>query len=162
MKFSKDNIIDLFGLDESSQEEDRRFDQYFIRSSPYEDSVSKQNIVILVGHKGSGKSSILKKSHNDLSKSQMSISLDPTSILAGSTDLNQENYSAVVAHWQERLQKIIAEEILINKFSLPNQARNIRKIGMAATGLAKYINDALRTSDRSKLSHFDDTIIENV
>ncbi len=161
ISFTKDTIAKLFGQEDAAQENQERLGQYFIRNSAFEDAMSDQNLVILVGHKGSGKSATMARSHTELSKSHISIEIEPTEILAAREISSDDNFNAIVSHWQEKIQQAIANNILTNKFDLKGQNATIQKVSTATGKFVNRLKDALRQSNRQAISMVDDTIIEN-
>lgn len=160
-KFDNQTIRRIFGEEDAAQEDDERLKSYFIKNSNFEDAISDQNIVLLVGHKGSGKSATVKHSYNELRNSNIAIVINPTDILAGSADLSDQNYNAVVALWQERIQHELAKKILNDRFNIKTDKDIINKIARKSGDVVSSIMTALRRGDRSRLSLADDAIIEN-
>ncbi|WP_245324646.1 AAA family ATPase [Bradyrhizobium sp. AT1] len=60
-KFDDETIETLFGADDAEHEKPERFKQYFFYNGAYDSVVSNLAIRVLVGHKGVGKSALLKR-----------------------------------------------------------------------------------------------------
>ena len=58
--FDDATIEKLFGADDAENERPERFKQYFYYNHAYDSLVSPLPVRILVGHKGVGKSALLK------------------------------------------------------------------------------------------------------
>lgn len=62
-KFDDQSIELLFGADDAENEDPKRFVQYFYYNRAYESLVADLPIRILVGHKGVGKSALLRRAY---------------------------------------------------------------------------------------------------
>jgi hypothetical protein len=60
-KFDNQTTETLFGADDAEHENPERFKQYFFYNGAYNSVISNLSIRILVGHKGVGKSALLKR-----------------------------------------------------------------------------------------------------
>ena len=60
MKFSDENILKLFGNEAAESESPERLKEYYLKSSIYDRVASDTPLRILVGHKGIGKSALIR------------------------------------------------------------------------------------------------------
>jgi hypothetical protein len=60
-KFTDETIERLFGAEDAENETDDRFREYFVFNQSYESVRSSLPIRIVVGHKGIGKSALLRR-----------------------------------------------------------------------------------------------------
>lgn len=90
MQFSDEIIRRCFGTDTAEDEDPERLKEYFFRNKSYENIRSSLPLRILVGHKGIGKSALLRMSHiEDLEDGFLSLWLQPNDlILEKSRDLS--------------------------------------------------------------------------
>lgn len=80
--FDDANIERLFGADDAENEQADRFKEYFYYNQAYQSLVSTLPIRILVGHKGVGKSALLKRSHlADIDENRPAVWLRPNTLL---------------------------------------------------------------------------------
>jgi predicted AAA+ superfamily ATPase len=63
-RFDDETILRLFGAQAAEDETFDRLSEYFIRNKAYERLRSDIKLRLLVGHKGIGKSALLKMAHN--------------------------------------------------------------------------------------------------
>ena len=61
--FTDENVAKLFGAEAAEDEPEDRFRQYFFYNQTYENLISQLPLRILVGHKGVGKSALLKRAY---------------------------------------------------------------------------------------------------
>ena len=62
-QFTDENIERIFGADDAENEDPVRFKEYFYKNRAYEALVSDLPVRLLVGHKGVGKSAVLKHAY---------------------------------------------------------------------------------------------------
>jgi len=60
-EFDDVNIQKMFGADDAENESGERFKEYFYYNHAYESLTSELSVRVLVGHKGVGKSALLKR-----------------------------------------------------------------------------------------------------
>lgn len=88
IQFDDETIREIFGTDTAEDEDAGRLKQYFFRNKSYQNIRSKLPLRLLVGHKGIGKSALLRMSHlEDKDESILSLWVQPNDlILEGSRD----------------------------------------------------------------------------
>lgn len=104
MQFDDETIQKLFGTDTAEDEDPSRLKEYFFRNKSYQNIRSSLPLRILVGHKGIGKSALLRMSHlEDQEDGILSLWIQPNDlILEGSL---QKSF----------LEKIAGYKILISR-----------------------------------------------
>ena len=65
LRFDDETIEKIFGAEDAENEIPERFKEYFYYSKTYENITNSLPIRILVGHKGVGKSALLRRAHID-------------------------------------------------------------------------------------------------
>lgn len=79
--FDDETILKLFGAQAAEDDRPEQLKSYFIRNKAYERASANIPLRIVVGHKGVGKSALLKMLHlEDISKGILSIWLQPNDI----------------------------------------------------------------------------------
>ena len=139
--FTANNVAKLFGAEAAEDEPDDRFRQYFFYNKTYDDLVSDLPIRILVGHKGVGKSALLKRGRlHDAEKGTLAISLTPGDVAAVSTSQSSENFTNLVEYWKQGILAIIARHVLgdsandmLNRETMGGFARRITSFVPALT-----------------------------
>lgn len=117
-KFNDETIELLFGADDAENEDPKRFVQYFYYNRAYESLIADLPIRILVGHKGVGKSALLRRAYyEDLATKQPAFWLQ-------SSDLNtfKGNASAVpdftgrIEVWKREILRYLANNLITDLF----------------------------------------------
>jgi hypothetical protein len=81
-QFDDETIRALFGTDTAEDEDPRRLKEYFFRNKSYQNIRSALPLRILVGHKGIGKSALLRMSHiEDQEQNTLSLWVQPNDLI---------------------------------------------------------------------------------
>ncbi len=110
VEFTETNIQRLFGHEAAEDEDPVRLKEYYFKSSVYQRIVTDLPLRILVGHKGIGKSALLKMAvMEDHPNGIVSVLIKPNDI----TDLGVDtsDFLHTVRSWQTGLFKIISEKV---------------------------------------------------
>lgn len=139
--FTPDIVRALFGAEDAENEASERLRQYFYRNRAYDSLTSTVPIRIVVGHKGVGKSALLKMAHlEDMDRRDPSIWLQPSdlSTLDGTYD---DRFDKATLAWQQGLLGVIyskVEDIIAGETSSNGLVFSTSKDLMGAIGrLAK-------------------------
>jgi len=112
MKFTDENIEKLFGKSDAENEVPERLKEYFFKNKAYENLANDLSIRILVGHKGSGKSALLKILYlEDIDRKIPAIFLKPGDVLSA-FDQNKSHYNSWIEDWKKTLTGLIVGEAL--------------------------------------------------
>ena len=112
-EFTDENIAKLFGAEAAEDEPEDRFRQYFFYNKTYENLVSDLPLRILVGHKGVGKSALLKRARlHDIDNKILAIWLTPGDIAAVSIRHDVSDFIKLIEYWKQGILAIIARHIL--------------------------------------------------
>ena len=144
------NIQHLFGVEDAENENPQRLKEYFFRNRAYENLVIGLPIRILVGHKGVGKSALLKVAYmEDQSNNQLAVWLQPNDLkgiaASSSVDLN-----ALIQEWKEGINTVIVKRISEVYLSAENKFGD-GKVAQGVDALLSTITDIL-TSAYPKLT----------
>lgn len=86
-KFDDATIQRIFGADDAENEDDERLKEYFYRNMAYDSLTSDLPVRVLVGHKGVGKSALLKRAYlADLETNAPCVWLQPDALLNVQSD----------------------------------------------------------------------------
>ena len=111
--FTDENIEKLFGAEDAENELEDRFKQYFFYNKAYDNLTSALPLRILVGHKGVGKSALLKRAYlSDVEKNILSIALKPNEILAITAPKDVKDFYHLVEHWKQGILAVLASRLL--------------------------------------------------
>ncbi|WP_099469977.1 ATP-binding protein [Konateibacter massiliensis] len=109
--FNEETIRQLFGNEAAEDENIDRLLQYYVKGDIYEKMSSSIPLYILVGHKGVGKSALLKiLQKEDVEKENISISIQPDDIIE--LDIHTDNFNKRIRDWKDGLSKIIFQKII--------------------------------------------------
>ncbi len=110
-EFDDLTIQDLFGYEDAESEPIERLKEYYLKSPTYKRVTSDLPLRIIVGHKGTGKSALIKMaSSEEIDKGNLPILIKPDDIAElGSSD---ENFLLKIKQWKYGLTKIIGEKVL--------------------------------------------------
>ena len=101
--FTDSEIVRLFGYEDAENERPDRLKEYFFRNRAYENLVGGLPIRVLVGHKGVGKSALLKIAYlEDKEKNELSIWLQPD-VLKDVADTTDRSFVQLVNDWKAAL-----------------------------------------------------------
>ena len=118
IEFTETNIQRLFGHEAAEDEDPVRLKEYYFKSSVYQRIVTDLPFRILVGHKGIGKSALLKMAiMEDAPNGIVPVLIKPNDI----TDLGVDtsDFLHTVRNWQVGLFKIISEKVFAY-FGIPH------------------------------------------
>lgn len=111
-KFTDANIERLFGVSDAENENPDRLKEYFFRNKAYENLANDLSIRILVGHKGSGKSALLKMLYlEDQERNLPAIWLQPGDLL-GVFDSKKGTFNSWIEGWKDTLLNVITNQII--------------------------------------------------
>lgn len=112
MQFDEYTIRRIFGNEAAEDETPDRLEEYYVKTDTYEQMKSPNQLNILTGRKGVGKSALLKIiASEEKAKEQIPIFLLPDDIL--SIDINPgENFRATIRNWRNGLITQIFSKLL--------------------------------------------------
>ena len=120
-QFTDTVIENLFGADDAENEEEKRFLSYFYVIGAYESLIATLPVRIVVGHKGVGKSALLKRAFlADRGSGQFGIWLQPGDLIdikttaAAATDFNLQ-----IEAWKQGISREIVEKFAAHLY--PNE-----------------------------------------
>jgi len=111
VNFTEENTQKLFGHEAAEDEDPKRLQEYYFKSSIYERIVTDLPVRILVGHKGIGKSALLKVAiAEDSSRGIVPVMIKPNDILELSVDAT--DFLHTIRNWQDGLTEIVIRKVL--------------------------------------------------
>ncbi len=140
--FTDVNIQNLFGVSDAENEKPERLKEYFFRNKAYENLANDLAIRILVGHKGSGKSALLKMLYlEDKEKNLPAIWLKPGDVLSA-FDQKKGTVNSWIEDWKKTLLDVITNEVL--QQIQPDWAKeNISNTANTSGAILKYIKSKI-------------------
>ncbi|MBF0093195.1 MAG: hypothetical protein HQL34_01475, partial [Alphaproteobacteria bacterium] len=111
-KFADANIARMFGVSDAENEDPARLKEYFFKNKAYENLQNDLAIRVLVGHKGSGKSALLKMLYlEDIEANRPAIWLQPGDLLAA-FDQKKGTFNSWIEDWKGALLDVIANQVM--------------------------------------------------
>lgn len=146
--FTDENIAKLFGAEAAEDEPEERFRQYFFYNQTYNNLISELPLRIIVGHKGVGKSALLKRARlNDIDNNILAIWLTPGDVSAISGNQNVADFAKLVEYWKQGILAIIAKHVLGDAADV---LINKERMGRFASSIASFV-PALTTKISEKV-----------
>jgi hypothetical protein len=113
VQFNDKNIQELFGVEDAENESPNRLKEYFYRNKAYENLVSDLPIRVLVGHKGVGKSALLKVAHlEDLERKIISLWLQPDDVRSAIKLPSDADLNSLIDFWKTGLINLIFHKVI--------------------------------------------------
>lgn len=111
IQFDEDTIRALFGHEAAEDETIERLKTYYLKTEVYNSMKSQIPLLILVGHKGVGKSALLKVlSVEDDEENRIPITVQPNDIF--NLDVSTENFLEKIETWKNGLSSIIFNKLV--------------------------------------------------
>lgn len=113
IEFDEDTIRAIFGHEAAEDETIDRLKIYYLKTSVYNSMRSKVPLLVLVGHKGVGKSALLKVlASEDPDEGRVPINVQPNDIV--NLDVSSENFLEKIETWKNGLANIIFNKLLVS------------------------------------------------
>ena len=111
MYFTEENIRKLFGHEAAEDDNEKNLYNFYVKGTAYKTLKSSLPLFIIVGHKGTGKSALLKILETEERElGNIPITIRPDDIFEQTeTDINK-----MILIWQEKLSKIIFDKLIEN------------------------------------------------
>ncbi len=112
-KFDDFTVRRLFGSEDAESEDPERFKEYFLKNGAYEDLVSPLPLRIVVGHKGVGKSALLRRSYlEDVENNVLAVEIQPNDISELMSNKNTESFIQQIERWKTGIKRIVAQKAI--------------------------------------------------
>src|SRR5262249_19358210 len=107
VQFDDETLDNLFGAEDAENEQPERLRQYFFKNKAYDSLMALLPIRILVGHKGVGKSALLKMAYTeDRERKHLAIWVRPDDI-QGIWNKKEQNLNVLIDCWKKGLVDLI-------------------------------------------------------
>lgn len=153
----------LFGAEDAENETPQRFKEYFFYSKVFDNLNNDLPIRILVGHKGTGKSALLRRTFiSDDDANRVAIWIRPSDLTEFRKDAMSADFNLKVEQWRAGLLASIASKIIehVTESQLPeNELISITKnaktfITALGKGLLKYSNEKMDGAHAAIVTNF--------
>lgn len=111
-QFTDDTIEQIFGADDAENEKPGRFQEYFYKNRAYEALTSNLPVRVLVGHKGVGKSALLKHAYlADIAAKAPTVWLKPNDLVqVKQRAAQQDDFILRVEEWKRGLLSAVLDQ----------------------------------------------------
>ena len=145
--FNEETIRSIFGHEAAEDETIDRLKTYYLKTNIYNSMKSQIPLLILVGHKGVGKSALLKVlSSEDAEEERVAISVQPNDIY--DLDVSSSNFLEKIETWKNGLSNIIFNKLLLSISGMMLEKQN----NGAFKNWAERFNNVLSSILGKKLS----------
>lgn len=150
--FSEENIVKLFGREAAEDEDLQRFREFGLKGPVFEKANADLPLRIIVGHKGTGKSAILRlcRIDDDLNKI-MAISIEPSDLIAAFPK-GDGDFNAKVSAWKDALEATIGRIVVRSFGRKTDEATIVDKIKKFTGVLLDEIGEYFRENAEELLS----------
>ena len=141
LKFDDATIERLFGAEDAENEDHERFKEYFFFNKTYDNLLADLPIRILVGHKGIGKSALLRRAYlQNEENAQLAIWIRPNDLVPYIADTSSPALNILIENWKSGLLAAIVDKVLSRfpdtKFDKKDLARSTTKAALSIIGKA--------------------------
>ena len=157
--FDDATIERLFGAEDAENEDAERFKEYFFFNRTYENLVADLPIRILVGHKGIGKSALLRRAYIDNEEnSQLAVWIRPNDLVSHIQNTDGLEFNQLIENWKSGLLSAIANKALLRITENGNLGGNKSWLKSGATSVVEI----LAQTAREKLPTITDTVTKQI
>lgn len=113
LKFDDFTVRRIFGSEDAESEEPERLKQYFLVNGAYNDLLSPLPLRIIIGHKGVGKSALLKRAYlEDTEKGILAVEIKPNDISELMVSPVGESFIQRIERWKSGIKRIVAQKTI--------------------------------------------------
>jgi hypothetical protein len=110
IQFDDATLEAIFGAEDAEHEDPRRLKEYFYKNKAYESLRAELPLRVLVGHKGVGKSALLKVSHlEDLDNGTLSLWITPSDVAGPLSEVGGD-FNRLVEVWKNAIKSLVVEK----------------------------------------------------
>lgn len=110
-KFTDTRIEELFGAEDAEGEPIQRFKEYFVANKSYEKLTELLPIRVLVGHKGVGKSALLRRAYlEDEENGRLAVFIQPGDVEEIADELKSIDFNRIIEGWKRGITRVIAKK----------------------------------------------------
>jgi hypothetical protein len=148
LKFDDYTVRRIFGSEDAESEEPERLKQYFLVNGAYNDLRSPLPLRIVVGHKGVGKSALLKRAYlDDVEKNILAVEIKPNDISELMISPATESFIQKIERWKNGIRRIVAEKavssLLHDGYDAVAGAK-VKGIGLSTTKFIRQVIEYLK------------------
>jgi hypothetical protein len=148
LKFDDYTVRRIFGSEDAESEEPERLKEYFLDNGAYNDLRSPLPLRIVVGHKGVGKSALLKRAYlDDLDNKILAIEIQPNDISELMVPSSTESFIQKIERWKTGIKRIVAEKA-VNSLLDDGYDRvagdGFKGIALSATGFIRQVVEYIK------------------
>jgi hypothetical protein len=143
LRFDDFTVRRIFGSEDAESEEPERLKQYFLVNGAYNDLRAPLPLRIVVGHKGVGKSALLKRAYlEDVENNILAVEIKPNDISELMISPSGESFIQKIERWKSGIKRIVAEKavsILVEDGYDKLVGEDAKKMGTSATKFVRHV-----------------------
>lgn len=144
MQFDDETIKKLFGTDTAEDEDPARLKEYFFKNKSYQNIRTTLPLRILVGHKGIGKSALLRMAHLEAQEENvLSLWIQPNDLILEKS--NEKTFLEKIAGYKTLISKSIYKKSL-DQLGLVDHGKTTVTIQNTAKQILSAITEKVATS----------------
>lgn len=127
IKFDDATNERLFGAEDAENEDAERFKEYFFSNRIYENLIVDLPIRILVGHKGIGKSALLRRAYiDDEENSRLSVWIKPNDLVPYVGNADESEFNQLIEDWKLGLVSEITNKAISRATNTNDSNQNVQ------------------------------------
>lgn len=161
IRFNDQTLDAIFGAEDAEHERPERLKEYFYKSKAYESLRADLPLRILVGHKGVGKSALLKVSYlEDVDAGVLALWVTPSDV-AGPLSEAGDDFNRLVEVWKTAVKALVVEKAwyaLGASSDAPAVSKAVSTskdlVGILARAMSERVGEALDASKKAVVERF--------
>lgn len=155
--FNEDQIGEMFGELDAQEDDEKRLDDFFLKTDIFNKIHNRRPLRIIVAQKGVGKSAILRKSYlENIHNNQLSLWVRPDDIENLETIENSTDTIKLIRQWKTGLEKLIISKVcdnmeLTQNDTVKNGIKSGLKITEQLSRIIVKLKDHVNMSEINKL-----------
>lgn len=160
--FDDVTIEQIFGAEDAENEDDERFKQYFFYNRAYDSLNAELPIRILVGHKGIGKSALLRRSYlTNLEECQLAVWIRPNDLISNTTIDNNSEFNQLIEAWKTGLLSTVAMKSIENFLGDKNDNKIKNLVVSGTQSIINFLKQYLEQNSSQYISNTSSAIVDN-
>lgn len=111
ISFDDATVRKIFGSEAAESEDPERLKEYFLKNGAYDDLTADLPLRIVTGHKGVGKSALLRRAYlDDLDRDVLAVEIQPNDISELMATKGHESFIQKIERWKSGIKRIVAQK----------------------------------------------------
>lgn len=147
--FDDVTVRKLFGSEDAESEDPERLKEYFLNNGAYNDLNAPLPLRIVTGHKGVGKSALLKRAFlDDQENNILAVEIQPNDIAELMASAQDEPFIQKIERWKSGIKRIVAQKAVDSMISGSIDSATKEKFQSAGQKATAFIRHAIEIITR--------------